>query len=64
MNNRVHPDSDKIDEAIFANRKLEAIQLLRERKGMDLATATEALSARYRHLRGEFPDRFACSDAE
>jgi hypothetical protein len=64
MKDQVHPDSDTLDEAICANQKLEAIRLLREQRGLDLAAATGALAARYRQLRIECPDRFACGDAE
>jgi hypothetical protein len=58
MSGQMHPNFDKLDEA------LEAIQLLRERRGIDPAAAIEALSARYLELRNEHPSRFVCSDED
>ena len=64
MDDNAHPNSDILDEAICANRKMEAIRLLREWRDLDLAAAIEALAARYGELRSEYPGRFACSDTE
>src|SRR6266446_4028882 len=51
------PDNEELDLLIVSNRKLEAIRLLRERRGLDLAAATDALMSRYRQLRADSPDR-------
>jgi hypothetical protein len=56
--------SDALDDLIFANRKLEAVQLLRKQHGFNIAEATEVLSRRYRELRATDSARFACSDEE
>ena len=53
-----------LDTLIFSNQKLEAVQLLRRQRGLSLAEATEALTARYRQLRASFPSRFTCDDGE
>jgi hypothetical protein len=58
------PNSEDLDQLILSNRKLEAIRVLRQRRGLSLAGATEALMARYRHLRATDPSRFTCEDVE
>jgi hypothetical protein len=55
---------EELDDLIFANRKIEAIRLLRERRGLSLAAATEAVAVRYGELRRSATDRFICGDAE
>ena len=59
-----HSETEALDGLIFSNRKLEALQLLRDQRGISLAEATAALSSRYRQLRVESPNRFTCDDAE
>ena len=54
----------ELDNLICSNRKLDAIQLLRQRRGLTLAAATEALTCRYRDLRAESPNQFTCGDGE
>ena len=58
------PTANELDDLIFANRKIEALRFLVERRNIEFAAAIEALSTRYRELRNEFPNRFTCSDAE
>lgn len=53
----------ELDNLIFSNRKLEAVQLLRH-QGLTMAAAIEALVARYKQLHSDFPGRFVCDDAE
>lgn len=54
----------QLDDLIFANRKLDAIQLLRQQRNLGVAAATEALSCRYRELRANSPERFTCTDED
>jgi len=60
----MYQEEDTLDSLIIANRKLEAMQLLRERFGLSIGEALEALTARYRELRTASPDQFTYSDAE
>ena len=53
-----------IDEAIFANRKLPAIEQIRALSGCDLKEALERLYERYTELRAEAPERFSCTDQD
>jgi len=53
-----------IDEAIFANLKLPAIQHIRALSGCSLNEALEKLRERYAKLRTEAPDRFDCADQD
>jgi hypothetical protein len=55
---------EELDELIFANRKIEAIRLLREQRGLTLARATDALAVRYRELRRSSAARFTCDHAQ
>jgi hypothetical protein len=52
----------KLDELIIANRKLEALLLLRQERGLSIPEALDAFTARYKQLRAEAPDRFTCDD--
>jgi len=54
----------ELDNLIFLNRKLDAIQLLRQQRGLTLAAATDALTCRYRELRAGSPSQFTCDDEE
>lgn len=53
-----------IDEAIFANLKLQAIQQIRALTGSGISEAVFVLSDRYKKLRAESPERFTCPDEE
>jgi hypothetical protein len=59
-----HAKTNELDRLIFANRKLDALQLLRDRRGISLAEATATLTVRYQQLRADFSDQFTCDDAE
>ena len=54
----------ELDSLIVSNRKLEAVQLLRQRRGLTLVAATEALTSRYSELRASSPGRFTCGDEQ
>jgi len=54
----------ELDNLIFSNRKLDAIQMLRQQRGLTLAAATEALACRYRELRAGSSSKFTCDDEE
>jgi hypothetical protein len=58
------PHSEELDRLIVSNRKLEAVRLLRERYGFEIADALKALTARYLELREASPALFTVSDAE
>ncbi len=49
----------RIQAALFAGRKIEAIKLYREATGTDLAEAKERVEAMEAELRQGQPDRFA-----
>jgi hypothetical protein len=53
-----------IDEAIFANLKLSAIQQIRAACGCSLGDAIEMLFKRYAELRTTSPNRFSCSEED
>ncbi len=53
-----------IDEAIFANLKLKAIQQIRSFGGCSLREAIDCLYERYAQLRKDAPDRFASSERD
>jgi hypothetical protein len=59
-----HSVDRELDELIFANRKLDVIQMLRRQRRLDAKAATDAFASRYRQLRANFPDRFTCDDEE
>jgi len=54
----------ELDKLIFSNRKLDAIHLLRQQRGLTLTAATDALTCRYRELRAGSPGQFTCDDEE
>jgi len=58
------PDWGTLDEFIFANRKLELLQALRERHSYTLADAIQAFSDRYAVLRAEQSNRFLVPDSD
>jgi len=53
-----------IDETIFANMKLPAIERIRALTGCGISDAIVILSDRYKKLRDQSPERFSCSDNE
>ena len=58
------PDWGTLDELIFANRKLELLQILRERHSCTLAEAIQVFTERYNVLRKGEPDRFIVSHGD
>lgn len=56
-------DGERIRAAVLAGRKIEAIQLYRERAGAGLEEAEEYVGALERELRGTAPEEFAACRA-
>jgi hypothetical protein len=51
----------RIEAALFAGRKIEAIKLYRDFTGSDLRDAKENVETYEAKLRAEFPDRFTAA---
>ena len=58
------PDWNKLDELIFADKKLELLTTLRNEHGYPLADAITMFSERYAILRIEQPDRFLVAHSD
>ena len=57
-------DRQRIQEALFAGRKIEAIKLFRELSGAELKEAKDFVDALEARLRKEEPERFAKKTGE
>jgi hypothetical protein len=51
----------RIEAALFAGKKIEAIKLYRDFTGSDLRESKESVEAYEAKLRAEFPDRFTAA---
>jgi hypothetical protein len=49
--------ADRVKDALFRANKLEAIKLYREKTGVGLAEAKQAVESLERHLRASSPER-------